>query len=86
MVDDCLQLVITDLKTARNRWSQSQIESSSEQLLLCRALAEKLNIDKPISLQFAVITKTKNPTIEIHSVEIYSQRIERTKQMVKRTW
>ena len=86
MMDVGENLVITDLKTSRNRWSQSQITNSSEQLLLYSVLAEKLVVDKPIQLQFAVITKTKNPTLEIHTVELDSQRIERTKQMVKRTW
>jgi hypothetical protein len=35
VVDAGDELVVTDLKTARSRWSQQQAEDSGEQLLLC---------------------------------------------------
>ncbi|MEZ6126866.1 MAG: PD-(D/E)XK nuclease family protein [Planctomycetaceae bacterium] len=56
-------LTITDLKTARTRWSTERAERSGEQLMLYAALAKELIPDKPVHLEFAVVTKSARPTL-----------------------
>jgi hypothetical protein len=77
---------VADLKAARSRWSQGQVEDSAEQLLLYGELAKELAPDRPTRLEFAVVTKTKEPAITVHSVLVDAQRIERTKEVVRRVW
>jgi len=86
LVDDGESLVVTDLKTARSRWSQGQVEDSAEQLLLYSELARELAPDRPVRVEFAVVTKTKVPVVTVHPVSVDSQRVERTKEVVRRVW
>lgn len=79
-------LVVTDLKTARSRWSRDQAEFNAEQLLLYSELAGRLLPDKTLRLQFAVVTKTKSPAVEIHEVELDDHRLGRIKNVVRRVW
>jgi CRISPR/Cas system-associated exonuclease Cas4 (RecB family) len=79
-------LVVTDLKTARSRWSQAQAELSDEQLLLYGELARRLAPERSLRLQFAVLTKTKSPVVEVHEVVVDPRRIDRTKRVFERTW
>lgn len=82
--DEALKII--DLKTARTRWSTDQAERSGEQLLLYSALAKDLVPGKPIQLEFAVVTKSGNPTVECFPVPISNVRIERTKRVMERVW
>ena len=77
---------MTDLKTARSRWSRQQAEDSGEQLLLYSELAKDLLPGKPLRLQFQIVTAAKSPAVESHSVTVDPTRIERTKHVVERTW
>jgi CRISPR/Cas system-associated exonuclease Cas4 (RecB family) len=86
LVDEGDALVVTDLKTARARWSKNQAEDSAEQLLLYSELVNELFPGKPLRLQFAVVTKTKNPVLETYSIAVDSDRVRRTKRVVERTW
>ncbi len=86
LVDDGDSLVVTDLKTARSRWSQSQVDESGEQLTLYSALVRRLMLDKPVRLQFAVVTKTKTPALEVHEVEFNQHRLDRSQRIVQRVW
>ena len=79
-------VVVTDLKTSRSRWSAEQLEDAGEQLLLYHDLASELIPDKPVRLQFAVVTKTKTPAMDVLPVEVSPHRLERTRQMVQRVW
>lgn len=79
-------LTIIDLKTSRSRWTADQAERSGEQLLLYAALAEDLGRGKPITLKFAVVTKSAEPTIECFTVPLSQARIERTKRVMERVW
>ena len=63
-------LLITDIKTSRGRWSQEQVEDSSEQLLLYSHLASEISPAKKIMTRFLVLTKTKEPVIEEHVHEV----------------
>lgn len=80
------ELVVTDLKTARSRWSDSQVDSSADQLLLYSELVKHLAPDKPLRLQFAVVTKAKTPILTCHDVATDSHRVNRIKRTFERVW
>ena len=80
------ELVLTDFKTSRSRWSADQAQSQAEQLLLYADLAGRVLDGKQIKLQFAVVTKAKTPVIEVHEVEFDSARLDRTKAVFSRVW
>lgn len=86
LVETADALVVTDLKTARSRWSNEQAESSAEQLLLYSELVKDLMPGKKLRLQFAVITKAKVPLLDCHVVAWSPRRIERTRQVVRQVW
>lgn len=86
IVDTPESLVITDLKTAARSWGEGQVEDASPQLLLYAEMARDLAPDKPITLQFAVFTKTKTPSFTVHSIAHEPARVQRTKVVVERVW
>ncbi len=86
LVDDGDSLVLTDLKTARSRWSSEQVQDSAGQLLLYHELAKPIADGRPIKLAFAVITKTKTPEVFRHEVRADPHQIDRTKRIVERVW
>lgn len=86
IVETADALKIIDLKTARSRWSAGQAERAGEQLLLYAALAKDLVPGKPIQLEFAVVTKSKVPTVECFQVALNQSRIERTKRVMQSVW
>lgn len=77
-------LVVTDLKTARSRWSPEQVEDSAGQLLLYSELVRGIAPRKRLRLQFAVVTKAKLPSVDLHEVPVDKKRIDRTKRIVER--
>jgi hypothetical protein len=79
----CLRL--TNCKTARARWSQEHPEEAAKQLLLYHALASRLS-DRPVELEFVVLTKTKEPTVERFTVAAQPVRVERTNRIAQRVW
>lgn len=80
------EIVVIDFKSARSAWSREHVEDASLQLLLYHELVKPIAGDKPIRLEFALLTKTKVPDIVIHAVEPSAQQIERAKIIVKRVW
>ncbi len=80
------ELQIIDLKTSRSRWKSGQAQNQAEQLLLYSELAKEMAPDKKLRLRFAVISKTKTPSLEMHDVSIHPDRVERTKRVVQRVW
>ena len=80
------ELQVIDLKTSRSRWKSGQAENQAEQLLLYSELAKEMASGKKLRLRFAVISKTKTPTLEMHDVSIHPDRVERTKRVVQRVW
>ena len=86
VIDRGDELAIVDLKTARSRWSHDQADDASEQLLLYSELVKRLAPEKSVRLEFAVITKTKEPVVDIHSLPVDPHRVERTKRIVERVW
>ena len=86
VVETAEALVVTDLKTARSRWSRDQVEESAGQLLLYHELARSLAPGKQVRLRFAVLTKAKQPAIDVHEVPADPRQIDRTKRLVERVW
>jgi len=86
LVDDGDALTLTDLKTARSRWSDSQVQDSAGQLLLYHELVKPMADGRPIRLEFAVLTKTKVPEVIRHEVRADPRQIDRTKRIVERVW
>ena len=79
-------LIVTDLKTARSRWSEAQALDAGDQLLLYSELVRSLVPGKSVKLRFLIITKTKTPTIDEHYVPLSPWRLARTKQTVENVW
>lgn len=86
IVETAETVQITDLKTARSRWSREQVEESAGQLLLYHELVRELVLRKRLRLQFAVLTKTKQPAVDLHEVPVDVKQIDRTKRIVERVW
>jgi len=80
------ELIVTDLKSARRRWSRGQVEESAGQLLLYHELVRRWAPRKTMRLRFAVLTKTKQPAIDVHEVASDRRQIDRTKRIVERVW
>jgi len=86
LVETADELVVIDLKTSRSKWSREQADDSAGQLLLYHELVRDFAPRKRVRLQFAVLTKAKEPAIDLHEVPVSRQRIDRTKRIVERVW
>jgi putative RecB family exonuclease len=80
------ELVITDWKSARARYSQDQIDEAAPQLLLYGELAQDIAPGKRVRLQLGVLTKTKDTSIDTHSFPFDQRQLDRTKRIVERVW
>jgi putative RecB family exonuclease len=79
-------VVIQDFKTARSAWSLDQADESAEQLLLYGDLVRRLVPGKDLKLRFAIITKAKEPKVQVLEVAFDGARLDRTKQVFKTVW
>lgn len=70
LVETAEELVVTDLKTSRSRWSREQADDSAGQLLLYHELVRDFAPRKRVRLQFAVLTKVKEPAMDLHEVPV----------------
>jgi len=86
MVDADDAFVIADWKTSRSRWSESQVEDATEQLLCYAALASDFAPNRPIRLEFSVLTKTKEVQIEQHQSLADPRSIDRARRVAERVW
>ncbi len=86
LVDAGDELIVTDLKRARSRWSQDQAVDSAGQLLLYAELVRRLLPGKALRLQFAVLTKTKEPIVDQHEVRLSPGRLDRSLRIVDCVW
>jgi CRISPR/Cas system-associated exonuclease Cas4 (RecB family) len=86
IVEKPAELVVVDWKTARARWNAEQVDDAAEQLLLYAELARDLAPGKRLRLEFAVVTKAKEATIERHTCRSNPRRTERTKRVLERVW
>jgi putative RecB family exonuclease len=86
VVEEEQDLVITDFKTSRSRWQEEQVREGAGQLLLYAELIKDWLPHKRIRLQFAVITKTKQPVVEIWPVVAETQAMDRNKRILGKIW
>lgn len=84
--EDDDRLLITDFKTSRGKWSQEQVEGASEQLLLYATLASTISPGKQVAIRFLVLTKTKEPVIEEHTVAVDEAQAQRSVVAAKQVW
>jgi RecB family exonuclease len=80
------ELVIKDWKTSRSRWSTEQVDEAAEQLLLYSELVGDFAPGKPVRMEFAVLTKTKEVAIQRHSKLAKPQQVDRMKRVVEQVW
>ena len=86
LVETDAELQVIDFKTARTRWSAEQVEDAGEQLMLYSCLVGRLIPDKPVRLEYAVITKAKSPVVERYPVAGDRHRIDRTRRILRSVW
>jgi RecB family exonuclease len=80
------ELIVADWKTSRAKYTQDQVDDSAAQLLLYGELAKDFAPGKQLRLQFGVLTKTKEVSVEAHSFPFDPQQLDRTKRVVERVW
>lgn len=85
LIETAEELVVTDFKTSRSRWSREQANDAAGQLLLYHELVRDF-VRKRVRLRFAVVTKAKEPAVDLLEVPVDNARIDRTKRIVERVW
>ena len=78
--------MVRDFKTARSRWNADQVDDSAGQLLLYGEAVRSIVPDKAVRLEFVVLTKTKEPAVDLHVVPADALRSHRQKVVVERVW
>ena len=86
IVDTGSELVVSDWKTSRSRWSQEQAADAAEQLILYAELAKDFAPGKPVVLEFVILTKTKEVAVDRHVMRINPAQVARTKRVVENVW
>ena len=86
IVDTGSELVVSDWKTARSRWSREQAEDAAEQLILYSELAKDFAPGKPLKLEFVILTKAKKPVVDRHLMPVAPVQVARTKRVVENVW
>lgn len=79
-------VVIRDFKTSRSAWNDHQAEDQSDQLVLYADLVRRSIPGKQLKLQFSVITKAKNPKVQLLEAAFDEAKLDRTKQVVENVW
>ncbi len=82
-------LHITDFKTSRSTWNAAKLQEALPQMLLYAALLQPLarSLDlADIRLQWIVLTKTKAPSVELHSHSPTDQEVQRSQRTAQRVW
>ena len=83
------KLRVIDFKTSRSRWTEAKIQEAAPQMLLyaalVRPLAQELGVGE-VLLEWSVITKARQPAVEIHTLTPQPKQIARTKAVVQRVW
>ena len=71
---------------SRSRWSTGKVDCSADQLLIYHELAKPLAGGKSLRLEFAVLTKTQQPAVELYDIAPAPQRLDRMRRAVARIW
>lgn len=86
IVETSTELVISDWKTARSKYTRDQVDESAAQLRLYGELAKDFAPSKRLRLQFGVLTKTKEVSIDSHGFRFDQTQLDRTKQIIQQVW
>lgn len=86
LVEADAELRIVDFKTARSRWSRDHADESSTQLLLYGEAVREVFPDISHRLQFAVMTKTKEPTFDIYNIASGGSETRRALRVAEQVW
>ena len=86
LLETATDLVIQDFKTARSVWDADQAYESAEQLLLYAELVRRVMPGKPLKLRFAVLTKTREPKVQVLDAPFEADRLERMKHVFQTVW
>ena len=82
-------LIVSDLKTSRSRWSESKVADSLPQLILyahgLMPLLRELGAKKVVP-RFVAVTKAKKPVVQILQPTATQNDVMRLKQTVAETW
>jgi hypothetical protein len=82
-------LIVTDVKTSRSRWNDVKAREHLPQLVLysygLMPLLRELGASRIIP-RFLVITKAKQPTIQVLEPKASREDVDRLKRMVTETW
>ena len=79
-------IVVRDFKTSRSAWNPEQAADQSDQLLLYADLVRKVIPGKQLRLQFAVITKARDPKIQLLEASFDESKLDRTKRIFETVW
>lgn len=79
-------VIVQDFKTARSAWTAQQAEDQSEQLLLYADLVRRLIPGKQLKLEFAIITKARQPQLQRLEAKFEESKLDRTKHVFERVW
>jgi len=81
-------LVVTDLKTSKSRWSDAKIGENLPQLVLYSAAATKmvreLGLERIVP-RFVVLTKAKTPVVQVLEPKATQDDVARLKDLVRET-
>jgi len=79
-------LIITDWKTSRSRWSEQQFEDATDQLVLYAELIQHWLPRRNLRLDFVILTKSNEAALDHVSVPWCPSLAKRTKQVVATVW
>ena len=78
--------IVIDFKTAKSKWSDAQRQDAELQAIVYKDLAGQLAGNKPVRVEFVVLTKTKTPSVSIEPVAVTEPAIRRGKAMMSAAW
>lgn len=79
-------LTVVDFKTARYAWTPEHVAEGAGQLLLYGELAKNMSTGKPLKLEFAVLIKTKEPSLTVHPIPESLLHPARAKRVAEQVW
>ena len=86
IVETADELILSDWKTSRSAWNAEQCDQAADQLCLYAELARELVPGKRVRLEFIVLVKTKQVTIEKHTLLANPDKIARAKRTWEQVW
>jgi CRISPR/Cas system-associated exonuclease Cas4 (RecB family) len=82
-------LVVTDVKSSRCRWGETKVRENLPQLVIYAHAALPMMLElgaKRIAPRFVVITKSKNPVVQVIEPEATRDDVRRLRELLCATW